>query len=116
MRNKIYILVLSLLFFCTTKNISAQTYQWSKGFGGALKERVFDLTTDNFGNVYSIGTFSLIADFDPGPGISLLDDAGGNIFISVLDMNGNFLWAHNLGGNSIGYPHSVAIDKSGNAL
>ncbi|RPI86649.1 MAG: hypothetical protein EHM40_23555, partial [Chloroflexi bacterium] len=67
------------------------------------------------GNLYITGDFSGTVDFDPGPGISNLTSAGfGDIFISKLDGDGNFIWATNLGGISSDLADGIALDNSGN--
>src|SRR5215213_2885140 len=73
------------------------------------------ITIDSSGNVYTTGTFNGTADFDPGAGtfnmIGGADGSNGEIFISKLDNNGNFVWARKLG---TGDSHAIAIDPSGN--
>ena len=46
---------------------------------------------DTSGNVYTAGNFAEPADFDPGPSSFELSSPGA--FISVLDRNGEFVWA-----------------------
>ena len=70
---------------------------------------------DGSGNVYTGGSFSRTADFDPGAGTADLTSAGGgDIFVSKLDSNGNFVWARRMGGMSSDWPLGVALDGSGN--
>jgi len=75
----------------------------------------YDITTDNWGNVYTIGSFELSADFDPGPGVVTLN-AGPycDIFISKLNATGDFVWAKNFGGFNYCIGNSIAIDALGN--
>jgi hypothetical protein len=55
------------------------------------------IAVDAQGNVYTMGTFSGIMDFDPGPGTTYLDAAEGSLFISKFDATGTFVWAKNFG-------------------
>ncbi|MBI3987840.1 MAG: hypothetical protein HY343_13020 [Lentisphaerae bacterium] len=54
-------------------------------------------------------------DFDPGSGTTNLTSAGGtDIFISKLDVSGNFVWAKAIGGTSDETAYSVEVDAAGN--
>ena len=75
------------------------------------------MALDGSGNVYTVGLFDGTADFDPGAGAAdLTTSAGdeGDIFVSKLDSNGNFVWARSMGGTSFDWVISVALDGSGN--
>lgn len=49
---------------------------------------------DGSGNVYSIGTFSGTCDFDPSAATFTLTSSGNqDVFISKLDVSGNFVFA-----------------------
>lgn len=90
-------------------------YVWAKNMGGNSSDIGNSLAIDASGNVYSTGTFSGTADFDPGTGTFNLTSVGNvDIFISKLDSNGNFVWAKNIGGTSEDIAYSVTIDASDN--
>ncbi len=69
-------------------------YLWAHNFGGPVSEAgSFQagsaLDVDSAGNVLLAGRFHLSADFDPGPGIALLQSAGGaDGFAAGFDRNG----------------------------
>lgn len=93
-------------------------FVWAKNLGGSSSDVSYSIKTDPSGNVYTIGTFSLSADFDPGPGsFSLTSNGFLDFFISKLDALGNFVWAKGIGG-SIGNDEGFAltIDASGNSF
>lgn len=55
---------------------------------------IYDITTDNTGNVYLTGIFMGTVDFDPGPGVTnLTATATYNTFVLKLDASGALLWA-----------------------
>lgn len=97
-------------------------FLWARSFGGGEGERGVSVKTDKYGNVYTTGDFSGIVDFDPGPGIynlappptivSYID----NIFISKLDVNGDFIWALFIAGtwDYWRYTNSIFLDKFSN--
>ena len=91
-------------------------FVWAKQMGGPNSDSGYSIATDASGNVYTTGSFRETADFDPGTGIFNLTTFGeGDIFISKLDVNGNFVWAQQIGGTEnkdIGY--SINIDASAN--
>lgn len=89
---------------------------WAKQFKGYDYENVQSIALDDFGNVYSAGSFSN-TDFDPGPGTFTLNSIGvadRDGFISKLDSAGNFVWALQLGGSKDDLVTSIAIDPSAN--
>ena len=85
-------------------------YVWAKSIGsGSFQYEVYSIALDASGNVYTRGSFSGTADFDPGEGEANLTSAGPpEMFISKLDVNGNYLWAKKIRSSSI------AVDASGN--
>jgi hypothetical protein len=90
-------------------------FVWAKSMGGTLSDFANGMTVDVTGIVYTIGNYDGTADFDPGVGVSNLTTAGtGDIFISKLDANGNFIWAKSMGSSLSDYGGSVAIDANDN--
>lgn len=90
-------------------------YIWAKSMGGILTDFANGMTVDASGIVYTIGNYDGTADFDPGVGTSNLTTAGsGDIFISKLDANGNFVWAKSMGGSLSDYGGDVKVDLAGN--
>ena len=84
---------------------------WESKFGGGYAESI-DL--DDLGNVYSMGSFSGTFDFDPGPISNILTSVNWNVYISKLDIDGNYLMAARLGGPGETYGYSMDVDKGGN--
>lgn len=75
--------------------------------------RVDRLTLDIFGNFYLSGSFSESDDFDPGPGISILEPISQYPYIYAqyickLDVSGDFIWA------KIIPNYNINIDIAGN--
>ncbi len=91
-------------------------FVWAKDLGGPKDDVGYGVCLDAAGNVYTTGSFSSVADFDPGPGVFNLTSNGyADIFISKLDNNGNFIWAKSVGsdGNDdVG--KSIFVDASNN--
>ncbi len=107
--------ILSLAFLFFTQFATAQDFVWAKQMGGTNNDYALSIAIDATGNVYTIGTFWETADFDPGIGTFNLTSAGSfDIFISKLDVAGNFVWAKRIGGISQDYARSINIDALGN--
>ncbi|MBC7694316.1 MAG: T9SS type A sorting domain-containing protein [Burkholderiales bacterium] len=99
---------------------SSGNFIWAKQFGGTANDGgAYDISTDAFGNVYTVGIYaSSIADFDPGVGTYTLSTIGNNsAFISKLDINGDFIFAKKIGGmNGYNGANSIELDNMGNIL
>ena len=90
-------------------------FVWAKHLGGIAWDEGFSITLDALGNVFTTGTFTAIADFDPGIDTFNLTSAGQqDIFISKLDPTGNFIWAKQFAGDSADYSFSIALSPAGN--
>ena len=94
---------------------SAGAFVWAKQLGGTDSDQANSVAVDSSGNVYTTGSFSGTADFDPGAGTTNLTSAGSSdVFVSKLDSTGAFVWAKQFGGTGSDASNSVAVDSSGN--
>jgi hypothetical protein len=92
---------------------------WAKKFEtqSPFSVAAYEVSLDNFGNIYVAGIFNGITDFDPGPGIfNLTPNGDHDAFILKLNNNGNFLWAKKIGGTANDVIYSITIDNSNNLL
>jgi Secretion system C-terminal sorting domain/Beta-propeller repeat len=91
----------------------AGDFLWVKQFGGTQLDWVYDIALDLSGNIYFTGFFKGTADFDPGPGTSLLVSTGlEDIFVCKLNTDGNLLWARQMGGSGVDYSTSIKVADS----
>ena len=114
--NKAITTFIAVLCFLMAANLNAQTLDWVKTFGGIEYEGGSSMAVDTKGNVYTVGVFENIVDFDPGTAVKNLSSLGwDDIFIQKLDKYGNFLWAKSFGGRKgkdiVG---SITLDKASN--
>jgi hypothetical protein len=59
--------ICSLLFFVFSFQFGfSQNLKWAKSVGGSGGDFAISTAIDKQGNIYSIGLFSGVADFDPG--------------------------------------------------
>ena len=84
----------AILVLLVTINVSAQTTDWVKSFGGDLADKGISIGTDSLGYIYISGYFNTAADFGE---ISLSNPfpEGSNkeAFLCKVDPLGNVLWA-----------------------
>lgn len=93
---------------------AAGNFVWAKGMGSVDGDAGYALLLDNIGNVYITGKFNGTVDFDPNIGTFNLTSNGVNdIFITKLDVAGNFLWTKQIGGIGNDLGMSMAIDSNG---
>lgn len=82
-------------------------FVWALAFGGIDSDRINTVLTDVSGNVFATGHVYGEVDIDPGPGISLAENA----FVLKLDSGGNVMWVKS-------FPElsgiALALDSSGN--
>lgn len=108
---------LFLSIFITNK-LSAQTFSFAAGMGSNLGyQRGYSVATDASGNIYTTGIFSGSVDFDPGAGVFMMSagsQATYDMFLQKLDVNGNFLWAKQLAGDSSSAGYGITIDPASN--
>lgn len=88
---------------------------WVKTYGGNSGAAAFDIVVDGTGNIFSVGTFGGVSEFDPGTSVFTLSASGfGDIFVQKLDNQGVFQWAKKIGGSGFDQGKSISIDQSGN--
>lgn len=90
-------------------------FVWAKQLSGGGNDNSHSITTDALNNVYTTGFFTQTVDFDPGAGTFTLN-AGTNpdVFISKLDLNGNFVFAEKTGSGQTDEGRSIQLDPIGN--
>ena len=86
---------------------------WARSLGGEDYDWGMDIAVDPLGrgDVYTTGYYYGTADFDPGSGVYNLTPQGIDMFVSKLDVDGNFIWARSMGGTCLTYSHSIYIDQ-----
>ncbi|MES2515343.1 MAG: T9SS type A sorting domain-containing protein [Bacteroidota bacterium] len=92
-------------------------FVWARNLGGGGSETGMGIHVDASGNVYTTGTFGYAADFDPSPTTTytLAAPSSNTIFISKLDINGNFVWAKAIGGaGGANLGEDITTDAAGN--
>jgi gliding motility-associated-like protein len=97
----------------------AGAYQWAFTIGGIFDcEGVTSLATDTSGNIFVGGQFKDTCDFDPSPGVAMLNGyVNGVGFIAKYSGSGAYQWAWNFGKSGMdatdSYIKDIAIDAQG---
>lgn len=91
-------------------------YQWAKQIGGPKNEEAMSISVDDVGNIYIMGLFQGLVDFNPSPADSVAATSVGenDIFILKLDTDGNFSWAQQLGSDYKEVPYAMCVHASEN--
>jgi hypothetical protein len=113
------LLLIFIVTFNFLLNAQSPTFSWAKKTSGTYNEDCTFIRSDSNGNIYSIGIFSGIVDFDPGVGTYTLSASTSyyDFYILKLDPNGNFLWAKKFGGNTgDDYANSITVDNNNNIV
>lgn len=85
-------------------------FMWVKTIGGTGNETVDAITTDPFGNVIVVGSFSGTVDMDPGASTYYLSSLGGaDVFVLSLTPSGGFSWAKKFGNSATDYFRCVSV-------
>jgi hypothetical protein len=88
---------------------------WANSLGGTKVDVPYSIDLDGSGNVYTTGEFRHHADFDPGPGGFNLNSHGrSDVFISVLDNSGSYIWSASMGDTAQDSGNSIMLDQNGN--
>ena len=100
--------------FFVSKLDSSGNYVWAKAMGGTGTEYGTSIAVGPDGSVYTTGNFYGTADFDPGTGTANLTSAGQyDIFVSKLDIAGNYVWAKAMGATMDDDGRGIAVGPDG---
>ncbi len=105
------------LAFLLASGLNAQTtdFEWVQSIGGSLTDIGRVIVNDDSGNLYLIGQYQDMVDFDPGPGTTELTSNGGSdVYVLKLDANGDLIWAKSMGGANTEFAKSIVVDGNGN--
>jgi hypothetical protein len=107
------------LFFIIIFSFQSQAqntiFKWAKGIQGNNIKSSNDIKVDATGNVFIVGSFKGVADFDTDTMMSNLTSTGNDdIFIAKYTNNGNLIWCKKMGGTNQDVAVKMAIDVAGN--
>lgn len=102
------------IFFA--KYDSGGNYLWAKSMGAAGSDHGKSIAVDALGDVYVTGFYGGTVDFDASGSTFNLVSAAHDVFILKYSTAGNFVWAKSIGGSSLDWAESIALDNLNNIL
>lgn len=95
-------------------------FVWGRGLLGGYGD-ARGIAVDSAGQVYTVGEFSGAIDFDPGSGVANRISTSAPYFsldgfVSKLNSDGDFLWAHTFGGEKYDSLYDVALADNDSVL
>lgn len=91
-------------------------FLWAKGYGGPADDKGISLDIKSSDLAFT-GYFTDTINFNPSIATAKHTSKGSaDIFVTKLDLSGNYVWSKAIGGLSDEEGKSVSIDKSGNIL
>lgn len=88
---------------------------WAIQIGGTNWDIVNSIDIDESDNLYIIGSYSGVVDFDPSTNVEALTANGtGDVFILKLNASGEFIWVEGIGGTGSDNGMSITVDDSRN--
>jgi hypothetical protein len=89
---------------------------WGFPIGDMFTDEGRDIVFDPAGFIYLSGGFVGTVDSDPGPDLFELSPASfaSDIFLAKYDLDGNLVWAENIGGTSSEDLQAITLSNSGN--
>ncbi len=92
-------------------------YIFAKSFGNLNTDNTQSLTIDADHNIYLLGSYQSIVDFDPGAGDESFTCTGTNdIYIAKYDASGNYVFAKTMNGTDAAYGLDIQLKSSGNIV
>lgn len=100
------------IFIC--KYDADANFIWAKQIGDDLTaDYGLSIAVDGAGNVYTTGAIASSCDMNPGAEQVLANWFGvGDMFISVLDINGEYLWGKNFGSHLNDLGNALTVDDN----
>ena len=98
------------------KITAAGEFSWAGSMGGISTDTGIGLAIDPAGYVVTAGEYNGTADFDPGTGVynlPRLGSSGADLYITKLDLSGNFIWGKAIGGTSSEFVTQVTVGPEG---
>jgi len=100
-----------------TKLTSNLNFVFAKQFSGTSSEGGVELELDPAGNIFVVGNFNDIVDFDPTGGTYTVQSIGSpnsDVYVLKLDVSGNLIWVKTWGSNNGDSGADIDLDAAGN--
>ena len=96
---------------------AAGNFLWAKQIGGtSAYVESHGIKVDASGNVFFVGEFQGVVDFDPGTAVFNLNGVNNDAFIAKFDASGNLVWSKDIGSSNVESARGLALDAVGNVF
>jgi len=93
----------------------SQGYNYTNIISGTNEQIINDSAVDSNGNLYLVGSFKGVVDFDPTTGVDEKSSPDGeDIFITRINADNSYGWTYHIGSESFDGAQAIAIDDYDN--
>ena len=92
---------------------SSGNFLWSRSMGGTGIDIGYSLGLDAAENIYLLGNFQGVADFNPPNSANLSSMGGSDIFLVKYSSSGTYSWSNKMGGTNHDHGYYLKVDASG---
>jgi hypothetical protein len=115
----VFFLLFVLVFTSVPKESLAErtilNYGNTKTIGNSASTSTISSAVDYTGNVYMLGIFSAVTDFNPLAGVDEHDTVGGyDVFLTKINADGTYGYTKTFGGLDVDSFAALSVDSSGN--
>lgn len=111
----VYILFIGFCLYFPAGKIYSQNFAWAGQIGSTYIDEGRSITTDDQGNIYTVGSFLFTVDFDFGPAVvNYTSPIGGDMYIAKYNSQGDLQWVKTIGGiyNMIAYQITIGTGNN----
>jgi uncharacterized repeat protein (TIGR01451 family) len=112
-------LITVLFFSLSSSSAFSQNLSWATQFKGINVKEISDGAVDNEGNIYTVGSFEGVVDFDPSPNVLNLNGGtmwADDIFITKQSPDGALIWVKQIGSTGEDRARSITITNTGDVV
>ncbi len=104
-------------WFLTTISVGSKkgwAINWgSQSFHPNYSDVAYDVACDDEGNIYVVGRYGAICDFDPGPGVVEKYGIGYEAYLVKYNPEGQFVWVRKWGSDSVDEACQINVQDTG---
>ncbi len=91
-------------------------FEWGVAIGGYGQDQGQFVTTDAQGNIYWMGRFNDLLDFDPGPGEDKRYGQSGELFVCKYTSDGQYVWTRTVNTKESHLGYTLDASRSGTLM
>ena len=113
-----YLILINIVFVFSALSytLGQSRLEWSSYHGDIGSDAFRDMTLDNSGNLYAIGTTSSMVGLATNNAFQTTNNGGTDVCLAKFDSEGHLIWATYLGGTLDDVGQAIDIDFQGNIV